>query len=28
VSVCVEQLRDYLKFLSDQFDIAEEQVRS
>jgi hypothetical protein len=28
VSVCVEQLRDYLKFLSDQFDIAEEEVRS
>jgi hypothetical protein len=28
VSVCVEQLRDYLNFLSDQFDIAEEQVRS
>jgi len=28
VSVCVEQLRDYIKFLSDQFDIAEEEVRS
>ena len=28
VSVCVEQLRDYLKFLSDQFDIAEEEARS
>ena len=28
VSFCVEQLRDYLKFLSEQFDIAEEEVRS
>jgi hypothetical protein len=28
VTICVEQLRDYLKFLGDQFDIPEEEARS
>jgi hypothetical protein len=27
VAACVEQLRDYLGFLADQFDIPEEEAR-
>lgn len=27
VDTCIEQLREYLKFLGEQFDIAEEEMR-